>query len=303
MRLDETIQLFLGEKKATTAESYRYCLADFAQFVGPARPLSEIDEIDLMRYMQNVKARDYALATIGKYAKTLKVFLNWCHNNLDDIWGTKKPLARVIKMPRVPRGIDIDRAITEDEIETVIERHRYDARTYALLYFAADTGARAGGMANLKVNDIDFDNNEVSVIEKGDKSRRLAFGNACKNALQRWLVAKHPDSYPYVFRFTQGDKPMTSAAISQQIRRACQRAGIRSLGSHAFRHRKGFQMSDAGVSPSVASVVMGHEDAKTTLDYYYPKDWRRAREALSSLALPDEQKTRKIIQMPDKKSG
>jgi len=320
LTLQESIELFLGEYRETTRLSYHYDLIDFTNYIGVDRPLTDIDERDVLRFNQHILKRDYAPATHKKKIKTLKTFMNWVHR-VFRIWD--QPPSKAVKSPRLRKAVDRKKAMTDEELFILLDIARYDERKYALVLFFADTGCRAGGVAGLKIEDIDFNLNEATVTEKGDKTRTVSFGDDCANALRAWLNIKPPESGYYVFRNNtcpvdeQGNMintPITSSVASQTIRRLCKDGirnslPIRSLGSHSLRHRMGFQLAKARISPAIAALILGHDSPQTTIEYYYPLDWGEAKVVSQELAvqIPPKQVTmdesNNIIHFNNAKSG
>jgi integrase/recombinase XerC len=196
-----------------------------------------------------------------------------------------KSPARVLKQRRLPTYIERDKAMTDDELARVLEQVRFNPAHRAIILFLADTGARAGGAAGLTLDNLMLPERRARVTEKGDKSRLVAFGDNCALAMTEWLLRRPHKAGIYVFSRSQ--KPLTSDSISQIVRRACLAAGVRSLGSHSLRHRKGHQLADNRVAPSVAATALGHSDPVITLRHYYPADWESAERELRKLTTPD----------------
>lgn len=315
MQLSEAITLYLGEHKPTTRASYEYILRDMASFIGATRPVSSFEPADLIRYSQHYTAKTnprtsqpIALATVKKYAVTVKAFFSWCVK-MRLIPHTP---ADVLKRPTLPRHIGRDKAVTDEELSAIIhwvKGTRYGitpARNLAIVLFLADTGARAGGLYTLTLNRLHIEEKTALVIEKGDKTRPVIFGDACAEALRSWLSLRPPTDNDYVF-VTQEGKQFNRHSLGSLIRRTAHNAGItRAISPHAFRHRKGHQFADARIAPSIAATALGHSSATITLEHYYPSDWTSAADALRSLTQPtDEQaeaRETKLIRL-DKKSS
>lgn len=282
MNLQESIDLFLGEYRPTTRRSYRYPLIDMRNHLGPARPLTDVAPVDLVRYMQNVRNREsvQSPSTINKYIKTIRRFFNWAV----DLKLLESSPASALKREKTPRLIDRDKAMTDEELDRLLDWAKWFPRKHALVLFLADTGCRAGGAAGVKVSALDVDNATAEVIEKGDKKRPVFYGHACARALRTWLIRRDGAAGEYVF--SHHGEPISAAAVSQIIRRMCLACGIRSLGSHSFRHRKGYQLADKRIAVSIAATALGHEAVETTLNHYYPRDFERAARALRELSVP-----------------
>ena len=286
MKLRDAIATFLsGYQNAGTREAYQYCLHPLRDYIGPDRPLADIAPVDLVQWTNIIRSdeRGYSLAYQRKHIRAIKTFFNrmveW---ELIDI----SP-ARNIRGKKLPTYISRDKAMTNAELEAILEAVQFKPRDTALILFLADTGARAGGAATLTVDHLSLDERQAFVTEKGDKSRPVAYGIRTANALRIWLLHRPAAAGPYVFSSRQ--TALKSHVISQIIRRACIAAGVRSLGSHSLRHRKGHQLADARTAPSIAATALGHSDPVITLQHYYPADWESALRELRNLAMSDPQ--------------
>lgn len=299
MLLQKAIDLFLGEHKATTRKTYAASLTIMRDYLGPARPLADIQPAHLIEFFQKViYSKGYAAATIQKHTKTIKTFFNWCVR-VDLL--VKSP-ALPIRGRKLPRNISRDKAMTDAELAAIIEAVRWDKpRDFALILFLADTGCRRGGAAGLTLKDIDWGKLRATVTEKGEKSRLVAFSPLCALALQRWLANRQAHyKIRGVHVFSTDGSPMKPENVSLIIRRAAHAAGVRVLSSHSLRHRKGHQLADSRIAPSIAATVLGHSDVTITLQHYYPADWESAEQAMRELmtdpaALADDSKIRKLF--------
>lgn len=296
MELEKTIELFLGEFIPTTRTSYTFPLRLMCGWIGATKDLAAVKPEMLIEYFQMViTPRNYAAATHHKHVKTIKTFFNWCVKmELLD----KSP-AKVIKNKRLRTAIGREKAMTDAELRALLEVTKHKPRDYALILFLADTGCRAGGVAGLRMEDMDWSTLTAKVTEKGNKERKVAFGDACAKAIRGWLGFR---SQRYkitgVYVFTRNGEKMSARNVSLMIRRSCKVAGIRVRSAHSLRHRKGHQLSDAGISPSVGAIVLGHEDPKITLEHYYRKDWDSAEKAFRQLTTDPEkpvEQSKKII--------
>lgn len=298
MELKQAVNLFLGEyQNASTREAYYYVLIDMMNYMGPARPLTDIGKPTMIQYSQHMANKGWAPATVQKHHKTIKTFFNW----LIKLDLLEKSPATVLKQKRLPSCVSREKAMSDEEYARILEYARWKPRDFALILFLGDTGCRIGGAAGLQEQHLDLDQCSGVVTEKGDKKRPVAYGSACAQALRKWLIQRKAGG-PNKYVFSHSGKKMTASSLSQVVRRACIKCGIRSIGAHSLRHRKGHQLADAKVAPTVAATALGHSDPTITLKHYYPQDWERAEAALRQLAQPSEQPD-KIVNFPlEKKS-
>lgn len=297
MNLNQAINLFLGEQIPSTRRSYFYVLAAMRDYLGPARPLDAVTSAALIEYTQSVRARPgvRSPATVNKHIKTIRTFFNWCIRvNLLQ----PPPPSAGLKAIRQPRAIDRDKAMPDSLYEQLLDFTKWDPRYHALVLFVADTGCRIGGAAGLRWQDVDLERSSAIVTEKGRKTRPVFFGAECAAALRRWRQQVTFEKGDYVFQ--KDGARLTADSLGQLFTRICAYAGIGRWGPHSLRHRKGFQFSDARTSPAIAQMALGHEDVKTTLDYYYPHDWDRVREEMEKLAHKSRQADPKIINFRQK---
>lgn len=285
MNLESAITTFLlSQPNLGTRKAYRSCLIPMRDYIGPARPVTQVNVAEIALYGSTLYDKNYAQATIRKHVISIKAFFNWL-KKMDII--PKSP-ADVIKRPRIERNIDRNKAMPEENFNKLLSYTKWKPRHDALVLFLGDTGCRIGGAHTLKLSDLDFVTNTAEVTEKGNKKRYVSFGDKAAQALKKWIASRPDDACEYVF--SNSNKNIKVGNLAQLFRRACIAADIGSWGPHSLRHRKGYQFSDNGISPSIAATAFGHSQTQTTLDNYYPKDWARAQKALQQLAVPSEDK-------------
>jgi integrase len=130
----------------------------------------------------------------------------------------------------------------------------------------------AAGLLNLKVGDIDLDNNQVHL-------ERLKSGKvhdpAISKALQRTLKAyiKERSGKPHDLLFTSQwnpDKAMSRGYFHKWFSETAQAAGldVSKQHPHAMRHGLGFTMSAAGHNPQTIAQALGHQSARMALQFY-----------------------------------
>lgn len=305
MRLVEALKLFVGEfPNKNTQRAYRAILKQLVDTIGPFRPAENVSNVDLHTYVQDLKsseiqyikhpqrpnlAKPLSAATVNNHVRVIKHFFAW----LVEMEVLEKSPAASLKSPRQTRRGDRNKAATPEEIEVMLRAAFGNPKSYALCMFLVDTGARAGGAAGLKIADLDFDNLRAVVTEKRQKTRLVWFSNETCEALKIWLLKRPIYDHDYVFGNKGG--ALTSQSISQTVRRAAIKAGIRSLGSHSLRHAKGYELASL-VDVSTAALALGHEDPSTTLWHYYPVNLKLAEDAIRATHKP-EQTDLKVVRL------
>ncbi|MGW0247965.1 tyrosine-type recombinase/integrase [Nocardia goodfellowii] len=111
-------------------------------------------------------------------------------------------------------------------------------RDNAIIRMFADTGCRCGEIANLAVDDLDFEEDSAMVIGKGNRPRSVPFGDKTRIALRRYLRARAQHSFAKksdrLWLGRQG--PLTDHGIRQMLERHAETAGIDHIHPHMLRH-------------------------------------------------------------------
>ncbi len=142
-------------------------------------------------------------------------------------------------------------------------------RDKAIVGLALATGMRISALVQINIEDIDFNNNSVKVIEKRTKTRILYFGDNTKALLEDWINTR--TKY-------YGDVETTALFLSQWKRRITTN-GVRNLITkytkdidkhitpHKLRATAATQAAAAGVNVQTIQDMYGHESIQTTMRY------------------------------------
>ena len=142
-------------------------------------------------------------------------------------------------------------------------------RDKAIVGLALATGMRVSALVQINLEDIDFGNNSVKVIEKRTKTRTLYFGENTRILLEAWIDTRN--------KF-YGDVE-TSALFLSQWRRRITTNGVRNLITkytkdidknitpHKLRATAATQAAAAGVNVQTIQDMYGHESIQTTMRY------------------------------------
>ena len=142
-------------------------------------------------------------------------------------------------------------------------------RDKAIVGLALATGIRVSALVQINIEDLDFGNNSVKVIEKRTKTRTLYFGDNTRALLEDWINTR--TKY-------YGDVETTALFLSQWKRRISTN-GVRDLIAkytkdidkhitpHKLRATAATQAAAAGVSVQTIQNMYGHESIQTTMRY------------------------------------
>ena len=144
-----------------------------------------------------------------------------------------------MRLPSVPE--DPPQVLSEKELRALLkacEGQDFVARRdTAIVRMFIDTGARLSEMTGLKLDDVDLDNQTLTVTGKGSRVRVLPIGAKTVKAIDRYLRvrrAHREHDLPALWLGHAG--AMGTSGIAQMLRRRATQAGIDHLNPHQFRH-------------------------------------------------------------------
>lgn len=171
-------------------------------------------------------------------------------------------------------------------LASIDRRTAVGRRDYAILLLLARLGLRAGEVAFLELDDIDWGAGQVSVRGKRGQRSELPLPADVGKAIAAYLRYGRPHSTSRRV-FLRAKAPIIGfrgqSGVGSLVRNSLQRAGIHAptMGAHQFRHGLATQMLSRGASLSEIGEVLGHHHPQTT-KIYTTVDIK----ALRTLALP-----------------
>jgi site-specific recombinase XerD len=160
----------------------------------------------------------------------------------------------------------------KDLLDSIDTQGQVGLRNYAILLCLARLGLRAGEVARLTLDQIDWRAGVVRLSAgKGRRERELPLpkdlGRAIANYL-RWCGDGNGNRC--LFRaMRNGGAALSPAAVSTVSRRALQEAGIRTAhsGSHLLRRTVASHLVQQGVHLKAVADLLGHRSLNTTRIY------------------------------------
>jgi integrase/recombinase XerD len=143
-------------------------------------------------------------------------------------------------------------------------------RDFAMLTLLARVGLRAGEVAGLCLDDIDWRSGELAVAGKGRRRDRLPLpgdaGAAIADYLQQGRPANALDRRVFT-RIRAPHKGLTAGGVTQAVAAAARRAGLGTVYAHRPRHSAATSMLAAGASLTEIGQVLRHRGPLTTMIY------------------------------------
>ena len=181
----------------------------------------------------------------------------------------------------LPRALDahsVSALLEGCEQSTAVGR-----RDFAILTILVRLGLRAGEVARLRLDDVDWRAGELLVRGKGNRVEKLPVPCDVGEAMTGYLRQARPNSScrALFLRALAPHRELTPAAVGMVVALACDRAGLVRVGAHRLRHSAATEMLRGGASLAEIGEVLRHRRPATTAIYA-----KVDRVALAALARP-----------------
>ncbi len=219
------------------------------------KPFMEATEDDYAKLINKVaKIKKYSESTFEKFKKTIKQLLRFLNKG-------KLP-DNVSWIPtRNPRNkIQPNHLPTEKEVELMI-RSADTLMLKAMIATLDEIGPREGELANIKLKDININENRIKMYVDGKTGRRAIWIIKNYNILKSWIES-HPnmkaDSYLFSFSLDRSmKKPICGQNLNRKLKDIAKRVGIKKrIYCHLFRHAAATRLYKA--NPAYAEYALGH---------------------------------------------
>ena len=184
--------------------------------------------------------------------------------------------------------------LEQDEIGSIMEKIKQDSkpqfvnRDLAIIMLGVGTGIRVGALVQINVDDIDFKENTIHVIEKGGKERYLRFGTNTRNILSAWLIDRQTyfsDADTDALFISQHRQRITTVGVNKLLKKYADGINGKHVTAHTMRKSAATNMVKNGVDIQTIADILGHNSVTTTQKYaaVLEQHKQHATDALDSL--------------------
>lgn len=236
---------------------------------GDVLSLDSLTAAEIIAFML-ARSRSDSPATVQRTGTALRSLLRFLH--LRGVIGASLvgavPSAANWKLAGLPRYLTREQTgmlLASCDRATAVGR-----RDLAILTLLSRLGLRAGEVAALRLQDIDWRRGEITVVGKGDRRDRLPLPADVGEALVSYLDASRPAGTAgrEVFLGVRAPhRALTRGAVTQLVASASRRCGLGAIYAHRLRHTAATTMLHAGASLEEIGQVLRHRHVLTTAGY------------------------------------
>ena len=262
----------LGYSKMTII-SYQKDLDDFFSFVEKYNiNYLNLSKDDIRLYLKLLDERKLKSSTISRRISCLRTFYNY----LEDQKMVDGNVFKLIRNPKLDRKLP--NYLSYEELRIIFDSidisDSVGLRNRLLIEMLYATGCRVSEIANIKISDINFNNNSIKIFGKGSKERIVYFGDYARYYLDLYLSKNINNNSKYLFVNENNDK-MDITEIEKIIRDIVHNLTIKShVTPHTFRHTFATHLLNNGADIKTVQELLGHSSLNTTGIYTHVSNER-----------------------------
>lgn len=200
-----------------------------------------------------------ALRGFYRFLATEKITDN---NAFSLVTGLKKEK----KLPRYFEYNELEELFKVPDLRTALGQR--DRLILEMLYA---TGLRVGELVSVKVSDIDLGSRVILVVGKGNKERRVTYGDYCHDALKLYLsdgyLKLNKNVSDYLFLNNNGEV-ITERGIRYVLDQVIKKTSLnKSISPHVLRHSFATHLLNEGCDLLTVQKLLGHESISATQIY------------------------------------
>ena len=303
-------------KSPNTVKEYNYDLATFLKFIKIRFNLTQEDDFSLITIkdidintIKKITLDDIhaflsyltttyhsKAATRARKASSIRVFFNYLCAKANLI---EQNPAQNLETPKLDKRLPKYLSLEDSKKllnATQNEDNRNMERDYAIITLFLNCGMRLSELVGININDIDFSENKMTVIGKGNKERTIYLNKACVRAIHEYLDVRPKDgiktdklnSRKALFLSERRER-ISKRTVQHIVDKELTAAGLdtKKYSTHKLRHTAATLMYQYGnVDIRALQEVLGHESISTTEIYTHVAN-KQARDAIENNPLSD----------------
>ena len=255
---------FLKFKKglsANTISAYESDITQFLEFTGENIINNGLIELFITSEL-NDKSDNSKIRKIS----SINQYIDWF--NLDN-----KEYQIVIEKVSLKKGSYLPETISVSDVNRLINIYDHsnfmNSRNLTLIDFMYSTACRVSELCDVRVSDLDFEEDFVKLFGKGSKQRIVPIGSELKINLSKYLKFRDElnTQEPYLF-LSKNMNQLDRSAIFRIIKKSATLSdNALSVHPHTLRHSAATHMLEAGCDRRTLQELLGHTSVSTTKIY------------------------------------
>ncbi len=272
LELAEDFKLYLEVERNLSLHTVKaYCkdVSDFLMWLG-TKAAEKINHKDIREYLSAIQNKNYSKTTLARKIASIRTFYRYLYrerlveaNPADNIKGPKKsrPLPKFFTDKEMEQILDC--------IETQTSSG-YRNRTIIETLYAS--GMRVSELCNLVFDNLNLEQNEITVFGKGGKERIVLINNKAKDYLTNYLSEIRPKflkekENKFIFLNAEGFR-FQQQSVNDILSNVAKKLKLqKQLSAHVLRHSFATRLLEHGADLRVVQELLGHASISNTQIY------------------------------------
>lgn len=276
MTWPKALDLYEGDLRASgaapkTIAAYHRDLAQLVDWAGQyGYEPTAVGHRELRRYAASLSSGGNAASTVARKLAAIRGLYGYL---LRTERVTQNP-ADLISAPKA--GSKLPQVLTVEQMEELLDRvparTPLEIRDRAMLELAYSCGLRSEEVISISTDSIDFESEQIDVVGKGSRHRRLPMGEPAQRAVELYLAKSRPglvtDRSEKALFLSRNGRRLSPSDVSRRlsiwVREAASAGGI---SPHALRHSFATHLLEGGADLRTIQELLGHSSISTTQVY------------------------------------
>lgn len=239
-----------------TIRTYSNVLVKYNTWIGSIT-VAQSGISDIQAYLIHLSKRKVSESLLNIHVSALKFYFGKVVNRPEMNEANIKRPRKTYRLPQILSRQEVSRMIAA----TDNLKHR------TILYTIYSSGLRLGELLNLRLEDIQWDRNQIFVRQaKGKKDRVVMLSEVLKATLHDYCAKYKP--IHFLFESIKPGKTYSAQSVQKIVKKSALLARIsQKVTPHVLRHCFATHLHDGGTSIKIIQELLGHKDIKTTMIY------------------------------------
>jgi integrase/recombinase XerC len=251
-----------------TIKSYTTDLKQFTSFLSDEfQIIDEINEISfqiIRTWIASLLEKGINPRSVNRKISTLKTYFKFLIREGDLI---ENPMMKIVA-PKSKKRLPV--FIEEDQIASLLNEVQFEIgfigqRNKLIIELFYVTGIRLSELINIKISDVDFNNQSLKVLGKRNKERIIPLSYNMVNDLNNFIENNQQNEY--LFTNLDGKKLYTKLVYRLVNKYIGEISSVNKKSPHILRHTFATHMLNNGADINAIKELLGHANLSATQVY------------------------------------
>ena len=254
----------IGQRQKTIESKIRFFRYEFPKLIDITKDIKEINKRDIENHVITMRKEGYKGNTYQTFIIKLKAFLSYSfRNNYLDKFEVKIPTISLEKK-EVYKEEDLEKLLKKPNINNCLVG---DFRSWATINFLLGTGCRSETLLNIKVCDINFENDSILFRHMKTKKQVIVpLSKTLKVVLNEYIKLMRLKQEDILFPKLNGEK-MSYDTLHQNLCIYFKHRKVKMKGVNTFRNTFATMFIKNKGDIYRLKVILAHSNIKTTERY------------------------------------